>query len=113
MPNKIKEFFDKVVRERRLQAHRWADGTEEGLDAIDDDNNEANDFAAVIAHYATLHLPGTLSPEGRDSLVSFRGQMVKVATLAYAAHKWAGRRITDIDDAEEALQRGVSGDEAA
>ena len=111
MPDKIKEFFDKVVEQRKHQADRWADGTEEGLDAIDDAHNGANDFALLISRCAML--PRTLSPEGRDSLEDFRGQMVKVATLAYAAHRWADRRITDIDDAEAALQRGVSGDEAA
>ena len=108
MSDKIKEFFEKVVEERKHQADRWADGTEDGLDAIDDDNNGACDFVAHIAHHATRWFPGGFPPWSVLTLESFRKQMVNVAALAFAADKWAGRQIADIDTADAALQRGVS-----
>ena len=108
MSDRIREFFQKVREERSYQADRWSDGTEDGLDVIDDDKNEANDFVAFIAHHATRWMPGGFPPYDRVVLTTFKTQMVKVAALAFAAHTWADRRITDTDDAETALQRGVS-----
>ncbi len=119
MPDKINtaDFGLMIHEERKYQADRWADGTEDGLDKIDDDKNEATDFVAHIAHHSSRWFPGGFPPYGRGVLADFKAQMVKVAALAFAAYKWADRRMIDIDDAEAALQRGVSedtdGDEAA
>ena len=110
MPDKINtaDFGLMIHEERKHQADRWADGTEDGLNAIDDDYNGANDFVAHIAHHSSRWFPGGFPPYGRGVLADFKVQMVKVAALAFAAYKWADRRMTDIDDAEAALQRGVS-----
>ena len=89
----IEEFAKEVETERYHQATKWGDGTDEGLDAVDEANNSAMDFTGFIAHHATRWFPGEFPPYSLDTINTFRTQMVKVATLAYAAIRWADDRL--------------------
>lgn len=94
----LEAFMNEVALEREYQAERWGDGTDASLDAIDDEKNSAESFMAFIAHHATRWFPGGFPPHGALALADFRKQMVKVAALAFAAARWAERRMEELDD---------------
>ena len=92
-PSSLSQFMLDIKRERDHQADKWADGTEEGLDQIDFENNSEMSFVGYIAYHATRWFPGGFPPYSLTTLSEFRTQMVKVATLAYAAIRWADNHI--------------------
>lgn len=89
-------FARKIVAERAHQIARFSpDGTEEGLNRVDDEKNDAPHFAAYAAHYAMRWFPGGFGPWNQATFVEFKRCMVKAATIAYAAHEWADRRLAE------------------
>ncbi len=91
----IKEFTEEIQTEREHQVERWADGSEENLDAIDSEKNDPIAFTAYIAHHSSRWFPGGFPPYDKATLLTFRSQMVKVATLAYAAVRWVDQNLAD------------------
>lgn len=97
----LESFMEEVRAERDHQADKWGDGSEASLDATDDKMNSAESFTAFIAHHSSRWFPGGFPPHGALTLAAFRSQMVKVAALAYAAARWADRRMAEIDSTVE------------
>lgn len=85
----IYDFSLAIERERQHQAEKFGDGTDAQLDEVDQRNNEAMDFVGYIAAHATRWFHGGFRPYDVATLRIFRSQMIKVATLAYAAVRWA------------------------
>lgn len=75
---KLQYIFEAVVTEREYQVSRW------GTDA-DKHKNKPNDWVSYICNYATRWQPGYFAPYSTKDLRKFRDEMVKVATLAFAA----------------------------
>jgi hypothetical protein len=71
-------IYDEIRAEREHQQKRW--GNE-----VDDTKNTPWMWAAYIAQYATRWMVGSFMPLGRATTDSFRGAMVKVASIAIAA----------------------------
>lgn len=86
---RLENFFGLVRHERSYQTQRWASGDEASLDRVDRAHNKPNDFVAYIARYASAWMPGGFPPYTTEALLAFRRSMVKVATLAFSAIRWA------------------------
>lgn len=89
--DKVMAFAGKMMEERHHQAERWGGGDFETLNRQDDERNGISDWFTYMGKYATNWLPDYLPPWGPKVYRTFRTCMVKVGTLAYAAHEWAGR----------------------
>lgn len=76
--SKFDEIVGQIKAERDYQVSRW--GTEADLKV-----NTPMDFVGYIAAYATRWFGGGFRPYAKETLVSFRLHMIKVATLALAA----------------------------
>lgn len=87
----IDEFTDMIKSERKHQADRWGDGTEESLDKTDDRENSPMEFVGYIVQYSTKWFTGGFKPWNVATLRQFQVCMIKVATLAYSAMIWADR----------------------
>ena len=101
--NSIYNFQKAMIEERNYQKKKWADGSPNGLNAIDDYFNKPNDWVAYITMAAMKWFPGGFWPYGGSRqkvavLDQFKRSMVVVATLAMSAHMWADRRLEEERD---------------
>lgn len=71
-------IIQEIFAERDHQIAKWGN-------TADDTKNRPNDWAAYIAHHSTRWFDGTFAPYRSPTVVAFRKEMIKVATLAMAA----------------------------
>lgn len=86
----FEEFTEEMRKERQYQSNKWASGTEDSLDDVDS-RNTLSDWVLYIAKFATHAFHGGFDQQNPPitMLATFKRSMVKVATLAYSAYRWA------------------------
>lgn len=89
----VNYIFKEIEAERHYQATKYADGSIEKLEQVDQTKNDPNDFTAYISHHSSRWMPGGFGPYSREVLQVFRKQMIKTATLAVAAIVWVDKRL--------------------
>lgn len=70
--------YDEIKAEREYQTKKWGDEADVKV-------NTPNDFVSYIAYHSTRWFNGGFTPYSKETVDTYRTQMVKTAALAVAA----------------------------
>jgi len=93
----MNNIYDEIKNERNYQITKW------GTNA-DDQINTPMDFVGYISHHSTRWFNGGFRPYSQQTLLKFRSEMVKVASLAVAAIEYTDKLLSKENMRDDVLK---------